>query len=82
MLRIYANQWHVYAGLAVPNPSALTQINQFSKSVTELFKLVKRADKKGLRVRIYGARVVSTAHTMAAPATGRRGIRFSCPRIS
>jgi len=56
MLRIYANQWHIYAGLAVPSPSVLTQINQFSKSMTELFKLVKRVDKEGLRERIYGAR--------------------------
>jgi prephenate dehydrogenase (NADP+) len=45
MLRIYANQWHVYAGLAIPNPSSRMQINQFSKSVTEPFKPIKRADR-------------------------------------
>ena len=41
MLHIYTNQWQVYAGLAIPNPSALMQINQFSKSVMELFKTGK-----------------------------------------
>ena len=40
MLRIYSNQWHVYAGLAILNPAARTQIDQFTKSVMELFKLV------------------------------------------
>jgi prephenate dehydrogenase (NADP+) len=61
----------IYTGLAVLNPSARPQINQFSKSVTKLFRLIKRADKEGLRERIYDVRdVVSTAHTMAAPATG------------
>jgi len=56
MLRIYANQWHVYAGLAILNPSARIQINQFSKSATELFKLMLKADKEGLRRRIYNDR--------------------------
>jgi len=56
MLRIYANQWHVYAGLAILNPSARTQIDQFSKSVTELFKLMIAADEDTLRKRMYRAR--------------------------
>jgi len=56
MLRIYANQWHVYAGLAILNPSARTQIDQYSKSVTELFKLMIAADKETLRARVYSAR--------------------------
>ena len=56
MLRIYANQWHVYAGLAILNPSARTQIDQFSKSSTELFKLMLKGDKDGLRERIYRCR--------------------------
>jgi hypothetical protein len=59
-----------------------TQINQFSKSVTELFKLVKRLDKVGRKEQIFRARdVVATAHTVEGSATGRRGVRFSCPRI-
>ncbi|GLB40074.1 putative prephenate dehydrogenase [Lyophyllum shimeji] len=39
-LRIYSNAWHVYAGLAILNPSARTQIDQYAKSATELFKLM------------------------------------------
>lgn len=39
-LRIYSNAWHVYAGLAILNPSAKIQIDQYAKSSTELFKLM------------------------------------------
>ncbi|KAF5378355.1 hypothetical protein D9615_008748 [Tricholomella constricta] len=39
-LRIYSNAWHVYAGLAILNPSARIQIDQYAKSATELFKLM------------------------------------------
>ena len=39
-LRIYSNAWHVYAGLAILNPSARTQIHQYAKSASELFKLM------------------------------------------
>lgn len=60
------HQWHIYAGLAIPNPSARGQINQFSKSMTELFKPIKRADKEDLRSADIGARDVVS--------TGRRGI--------
>lgn len=55
-LRIYANKWHVYAGLAILNPSARVQIDQFAKSTTELFKLMLAGDTDGLRKRIYSAR--------------------------
>lgn len=40
VLRIYSNLWHVYAGLAILNPSARSQIKQYAKSATELFKLM------------------------------------------
>ncbi|KAG6901200.1 hypothetical protein C0995_015483 [Termitomyces sp. Mi166 len=40
VLRIYSNLWHVYAGLAILNPSARIQIDQYAKSATELFKLM------------------------------------------
>lgn len=56
MLRIYANKWHVYAGLAILNPSARIQIDQYAQSVTELFKLMISGDEAGLRARVYGAR--------------------------
>ncbi|KAF9454365.1 prephenate dehydrogenase [Macrolepiota fuliginosa MF-IS2] len=39
-LRIYSNAWHVYAGLAILNPVAGKQIDQYAKSASELFKLM------------------------------------------
>ncbi|KAG6374619.1 hypothetical protein JVT61DRAFT_3981 [Boletus reticuloceps] len=56
MLRIYANKWHVYAGLAILNPSAKIQIDTYASSATELFKLMLAGDHDGLRQRIYAAR--------------------------
>lgn len=56
MLRIYSNQWHVYAGLAILNPAARVQIEQYARSTTEIFKLMLATDEEGLRSRIYAAR--------------------------
>ncbi|KIK63016.1 hypothetical protein GYMLUDRAFT_197334 [Collybiopsis luxurians FD-317 M1] len=42
-LRIYSNAWHVYAGLAILNPKAHEQINQYAKSATELYKIMLEA---------------------------------------
>ena len=56
MLRIYANKWHVYAGLAILNPSARVQIDQYARSVTELFKIMLAGDRDGLRKRLYRVR--------------------------
>ena len=56
MLRIYSNKWHVYAGLAILNPSARGQIDQYARSTTEIFKLMLASDAAGLRARIYDAR--------------------------
>ncbi|CAJ0634200.1 9360_t:CDS:10 [Entrophospora sp. SA101] len=39
-LRIYSNKWHVYAGIAIMNPSAKVQIEQYAQSVSDLFKLM------------------------------------------
>lgn len=55
-LRIYANKWHVYAGLAILNPAAQKQIKQYAESVTELFKLMLAGHKDELRTRIHAAR--------------------------
>lgn len=55
-LRIYSNKWHVYAGLAILNPSAKAQIRQYAESVTELFKLMLSGDRDGLTQRIHAAR--------------------------
>lgn len=56
MLRIYSNKWHVYAGLAILNPSARIQIDQYARSTTEIYKLMLAGDEEGLRGRIYEAR--------------------------
>lgn len=51
-LRIYSNKWHVYAGLAILNPSARRQIRQYAESVTELFKLMIGGHRDELEKRI------------------------------
>ena len=58
-LRIYANKWHVYAGLAILNPAARRQIRQYAESVTELFKLMLGGHRAELerRVKTAGAAV-------------------------
>jgi len=60
-LRIYSNKWHVYAGLAILNPSAQQQIRQYAQSVTELYKLMLGGHRKELeqRIRQAGAAVFS-----------------------
>ncbi|KAJ7172165.1 hypothetical protein C8R46DRAFT_992181 [Mycena filopes] len=62
MLRIYSNMWHVYAGLAILNPSAKVQIDQFAESATELFKLMLQGNAEGgeqrLRERVEWARQI------------------------
>jgi prephenate dehydrogenase (NADP+) len=61
-LRIYSNAWHVYAGLAILNPSAKIQIDQFAESATELFKLMLQGGAEGgerrLRERVEWARQI------------------------
>ncbi|KAH7929055.1 Prephenate dehydrogenase [Leucogyrophana mollusca] len=56
MLRIYSNKWHVYAGLAILNPSARVQIRQYARSAGELFKLMLEGQEGALRARVYAAR--------------------------
>ncbi|EJU03432.1 prephenate dehydrogenase [Dacryopinax primogenitus] len=58
MLRIYANKWHVYAGLAILNPSARMQIDQYAQSVTDLFKMMISGDEVALKKRMYEAREI------------------------
>ncbi|CZT15868.1 probable prephenate dehydrogenase [Ramularia collo-cygni] len=55
-MRIYSNKWHVYAGLAILNPSAKRQIRQYAQSVTELFKLMLSGNRKEFTERIHTAR--------------------------
>ncbi|KAI9890798.1 MAG: prephenate dehydrogenase (NADP(+)) [Vezdaea aestivalis] len=54
-LRIYSNKWHVYAGLAILNPSARQQIKQYATSVTELYKLMLGGDREELVKRVKAA---------------------------
>ncbi|EXJ58210.1 prephenate dehydrogenase (NADP+) [Cladophialophora yegresii CBS 114405] len=60
-LRIYANKWHVYAGLAILNPAAKQQIRQYAQSVTELYKLMLGGHRESLsrRIKTAGAAVFS-----------------------
>ncbi|KAJ7100465.1 prephenate dehydrogenase [Mycena epipterygia] len=57
-LRIYSSAWHVYAGLAILNPSARHQIDQFATSVTELYKLMLAGDAAQFRARVMWAREI------------------------
>ena len=52
MLRIYSNKWHVYAGLAILNPSAQDQIRQYAKSVNELFKMMVCKQREDFEKRV------------------------------
>lgn len=51
-LRIYGGKSHVYAGLALLNPSAKKQIRQYAQSESELFKLILQEDEKVFKERI------------------------------
>ncbi|KAK6200141.1 uncharacterized protein RJT21DRAFT_40573 [Scheffersomyces amazonensis] len=55
-LRIYSNKWHVYAGLSITNPSAHDQVLQYSKSTTELFRLMIEGKKSELKDRLTKAK--------------------------
>ncbi|KAK4684146.1 prephenate dehydrogenase (NADP+), partial [Tremellales sp. Uapishka_1] len=55
-LRIYSAKWHVYAGLAMLNPSAQEQIKQYASSTTELFKLMVEGKRDELAERVWRAR--------------------------
>ncbi|KAF8663979.1 hypothetical protein AX16_000831 [Volvariella volvacea WC 439] len=46
-LRVYSNKWHVYAGLAILNERAREQIEQYARSVTELFRLMVQGGREG-----------------------------------
>ncbi|SPC61836.1 probable TYR1 - prephenate dehydrogenase (NADP+) [Ustilago sp. UG-2017b] len=55
-LRIYSAKWHVYAGLALLNPAAKTQVTQFAQSCTDLFKLMVAEREEELMERVFAAR--------------------------
>ncbi|GMG55728.1 unnamed protein product [Ambrosiozyma monospora] len=51
-LRIYSNKFHVYAGLAITNPSAHEQILQYADSCNDLFTLMIQNKKKEFKERV------------------------------
>jgi prephenate dehydrogenase (NADP+) len=51
-LRIYSGKSHVYAGLALLNPSARKQVKQYAQSESELFKMMIQEDEKAFRERM------------------------------
>ncbi|KAE9400592.1 putative TYR1-prephenate dehydrogenase [Gymnopus androsaceus JB14] len=97
-LRIYSNAWHVYAGLAILNPTARKQINRYSQSATELYKLMleagsgsanqifsKRESEDKLRKRVEWARdVVFGGHEGRKPILLSQDIlnKFSLGQVS
>ena len=65
--RIYSSKWHVYAGLAILNPVAKIQINQYAKSVSDIFKLMVMEKEDELRERL------ERAKEYVFPITGKAG---------
>lgn len=61
-LRIFSNKWHVYAGLAITNPSAHKQIMQYAQSVTDLYKLIIENKHDEIRERILKAKEFVFGH--------------------
>ncbi|MEK6879612.1 MAG: prephenate dehydrogenase [Nanoarchaeota archaeon] len=51
-LRIYGGKSHVYSGLAILNPFAKEQVEQYASSESELFKLMIREDESDFRKRM------------------------------
>ncbi|KDN53439.1 putative TYR1-prephenate dehydrogenase [Tilletiaria anomala UBC 951] len=56
MLRIYSAKWHVYAGLAILNPAARIQVEQYATSTTQLFKLMIAEREDDLMQRVFEGR--------------------------
>jgi hypothetical protein len=73
MMRIYSNKWHVYAGLAIMNPSARDQIRQYAKSVTELLKMMQRGERVEFtrRIKAAGAAVFGTNFSNPTSSSSR-----------
>lgn len=56
MIRILSAKWHVYAGLAILNPSARVQVTQYANSASDLFKLMIRGKEDEMLERVFSAR--------------------------
>ncbi|TPX37670.1 hypothetical protein SmJEL517_g00579 [Synchytrium microbalum] len=69
-LRIYGNKWHVYAGLAILNPSAQQQVKQYAQSVSDLFGLMIQEKKEEFSLRVRRA----VEYVFGPPSTQKREI--------
>lgn len=56
MIRILSAKWHVYAGLAILNPSARIQVTQYAQSASDLFKLMITGKEEEMQERVFAAR--------------------------
>ncbi|AEY99039.1 FAGR219Wp [Eremothecium gossypii FDAG1] len=61
-LRIYSNKWHVYAGLAITNPTAHCHVTVYAQSATDLFTLMIEHRKDTLRDRLLAAKAAVFRH--------------------
>lgn len=79
MLRIYSAKWHVYAGLALLNPSARVQVEQYARSTTRLFKLMIQENEAALTKEVFDARrrVFAWAPDEEGAEAGRKPILMS-----
>ncbi|KJE94049.1 prephenate dehydrogenase [Capsaspora owczarzaki ATCC 30864] len=55
-LRIFAAKPHIYSGLAMQNPQARYHVEQYVRSVSELFRLMIQERQQEFTARIYAAR--------------------------
>ncbi len=55
-LRIFGSKAHIYGGLAILNPYAASQVKQYARSESELFKLMIMEEEDEFRKRLYRAR--------------------------
>ncbi|KAJ9448887.1 putative prephenate dehydrogenase [Diplonema papillatum] len=55
-LRIYSAKPHIYSGLALLNPRAKQQVEQYNRSVADLFRLMITEDHDALSKRLLDAR--------------------------
>lgn len=62
-LRIFASKAHVYSEIAILNPFALEQVENYARSVSELFKLMLVQDEKGFRKRVSEAGEVFSSNS-------------------
>lgn len=71
-LSIFANKSHVYSGLAFTNPFAMSQVSQYSQSVSDLFTMIIKDDREALENRLMLARDVIYGSNRVEPLIGEK----------